>query len=736
MGGNSTFGVFTLARMGVYAASQGLHVTGNNITNINTEGYTRQKLEQYSLHMIAADRYSATETLRLGAGVYAPDVSQTRDQYLDIRYRNVTTDVGYMSAQAEGMDHLANVLDEVTKGEDEGGIIEAMFNEVVQRIEELSAEGAGQDQADSLFRASVDTLVRQINYTAAELDKIHVNREEQLQQDIDHVNDILVQIRDLNTKIRKNTIYGDNSLEMKDTRNLLLDELSEYMSINVTYRTEAVTDSLDGQKDDTLMIRTGTEPQRVLLDGLYATELSIRHGTDTGDDPNYDINLDELRDIHGNSRVLKENDLGVVKNRDIGAIMNENGDIGGPDDPILTFAGKEEAQALADTLNETAVGTEFLVQYGDGSYSIHEYGTTIYETSEDATTALQLLKESPELSERYPETSDVVNEVSGEVTRYQLKVLSTEDGGYEIHQMEVFRGKVETKDTELNGRLLADRELLTEKGVFATAEDLANDQDAANKRGIPFYRKALDVLANSLATALNEANQIPEEDLYQMADIQSTDENGNIVTTREFVDEDGNVVTGDKDSYVLRPEYSYYNGGVLISNSSTGNDDYAIDALNISVSQNWTNGSFRVLHTKIPLELDEQGNPVPTTTANDNLNRIRHILTDAHEFVPFIEDVYEKADSDDVFFTGSYQQLFTDHMSLTLAVDYNYVSTMLNNTSVAADNLYVDRDGVMGVDLNDEAMSIMMYQKAYDAACRLMTTFDEMIDRLINGTAV
>ena len=40
----------------------------------------------------------------------------------------------------------------------------------------------------------------------------------------------------------------------------------------------------------------------------------------------------------------------------------------------------------------------------------------------------------------------------------------------------------------------------------------------------------------------------------------------------------------------------------------------------------------------------------------------------------------------------------------------------------------------MGVDLNDEAMNLMQYQKAYQAACRLMTTYDEMLNKLINGT--
>ena len=54
---SSTFGSFNTVRLGIYAAQKGLDVTGNNITNINTAGYTRQRLDQVSLITSASDRY-------------------------------------------------------------------------------------------------------------------------------------------------------------------------------------------------------------------------------------------------------------------------------------------------------------------------------------------------------------------------------------------------------------------------------------------------------------------------------------------------------------------------------------------------------------------------------------------------------------------------------------------------------------------------------------------------------
>ena len=54
--------------------------------------------------------------------------------------------------------------------------------------------------------------------------------------------------------------------------------------------------------------------------------------------------------------------------------------------------------------------------------------------------------------------------------------------------------------------------------------------------------------------------------------------------------------------------------------------------------------------------------------------------------------------------------------------------------SIKALNLDNDRQSVSGVDLNDEATNMMVFQKSYSAACQLMTTLDSMLDKLINGT--
>ena len=79
-----------------------------------------------------------------------------------------------------------------------------------------------------------------LNSTAKKLENLQGTYETYLDQDIQKVNDILKNIQDLNTSIRDADIRGDDALELRDSRNMLLDELSQYMDIDVKYTMENV----------------------------------------------------------------------------------------------------------------------------------------------------------------------------------------------------------------------------------------------------------------------------------------------------------------------------------------------------------------------------------------------------------------------------------------------------------------------------------------------------------------
>ena len=196
---SSTFGSFNTVRLGIYAAQKGLDVTGNNITNINTAGYTRQRLDQVSLITSASDRYYSPYKTRVGQGVLTTGVSQLRDPGLDIAYRNASADVGAADAKLAGLEKLASILDEVGKGdgEQDDGVLLNQLNDLRDLINKAITSGLDSTQ-EGLIRASAKALCSLFNDAADKLADMTETWETQLKDQVDTVNNILTSLRDLN----------------------------------------------------------------------------------------------------------------------------------------------------------------------------------------------------------------------------------------------------------------------------------------------------------------------------------------------------------------------------------------------------------------------------------------------------------------------------------------------------------------------------------------------------------
>ena len=719
----STFGTFTVARLGIYASQKAIDIVANNIGNINTTGYTRQDIDQISLNMGATDRFNSMYNTRIGSGAFVIGVNQSRDQYLDILYRDEQASVGAMEGKLDALKRIDLVLDEVGRGDDEAGVIEAQFNTMIQQLEALTTKGPGRDEFDSLFRSSATSLVNTLHSYSSELQTLSENMRDNLHKEVDNVNTILERIRDLNASIRKTQLYGGNSLEQQDERNLLLDELSAYTRITVSKEKEYMGDNIYLDK---IVVRTADVPERTLVDGIFGSKISIKQDGDGNDDPNFTLELSPLYNGNGAKLKLEDQYIGTLKLGDPVYTAGEVSD----SSPLTVFESQADAEEILNYLVENDEDNTYAIeeiQDEDGNvtgYKIQkneedQHITTSYPDKQFATEEDEELEEGQEpveadsfSKEEAEKIVGILNataprETDGEgrtlVTEYRAVKTdgSGEDATFEIQQFQTYYGQTELNEQDFYGKLQAAREALTRQGIFSTEEQIQNDPDATIKRGIPYYQKVLDVMANSLASVLNDAN-VAE--------------------------------------------------GPLFSNSSEGNDTEGITAANISISKNWANGSLKV---------DTSSDKGERSTANENLTRILSLLSSSDiKFTaqgaagfqevqrdengdPVLDEkgnpVYvmnNDARSQEVFFTGTFQELLTNHMEGNLASDIQIANTMLGNYQSVSEELYVDRDGVMGVDLNDEVISMMMYQKSYSAACRLMTVYDQMIDKLINGMAV
>lgn len=533
-----TFGSFTTVRLGIYSAQKGLDVTGNNITNINTVGYTRQQLKQASLIPSVSDRYVSIYSARIGQGAVVSGITQLRDPGLDISYRKAQSDVGSYDAKLEGLNDLATILDEVGKGslEQDDGVILSQLNDLRDLISESITNGTD----NTLIRTSAEELTTLFNSYATKLSELKTTYEEKLDQEVDQINDILTQIRDLNEAIRNSDLRGDPGLELRDQRNVLLDELSSYIKVDIKYSMESVGPNTEIEKL-TVSLSNSTPHNHTLVDGVYATQLSAADAQG-----NYTITLAALEDKAGN-----------------------------PPDPAVV--------------------------------------------------------------------------------------------------------KVELLDTDLYGSLQSIRELLTEKGSFATQDEIDDiDPNAATKRGIPYYQMALDSLAYEFATEMNKLNDTG-------------------------LDGDGNLFSMGSNT-----------------NDAETPDGKHITAANISVSLDWANNKVQIQTTDDP------------NAASGDTSRLAEFLALFDKKLEF-DPKHIDAAAAGAAYKGTFEDMLLNIES-TLAKDQMSTDAVLNNYVIAANDAYVSREGVTGVDLNDEATSLITYQKAYTAACRLLTTLEEALDSLINAT--
>lgn len=253
---NSTFGSFNVAFSALQASQMRLGITGQNLANMNTIGYTRQQLDTVSLHSATAiSSYMNTNTASIGFGVGITGVSQIRDPYLDIQYRNQMTAANYSNAMQTSLDSLAGILDESSmKG------LRQAFADIQSTLTTMQdPANALNDAYEVELRNRMKALTDLFNEASRKIDEAANTEYSRLDGESTSmngaeqtVNSLLQQIGQLNRQIKQNEVVGQNCLELKDKRNVLLDELSGYLPIEVTYFLDSDHDGIDSNGNPAL----------------------------------------------------------------------------------------------------------------------------------------------------------------------------------------------------------------------------------------------------------------------------------------------------------------------------------------------------------------------------------------------------------------------------------------------------------------------------------------------------
>ncbi|HKM32592.1 MAG TPA: flagellar basal body protein, partial [Oscillospiraceae bacterium] len=192
-----TFLAFETSRKSIMSAQKALDITGNNIGNINTQGYTRQRVDFFSVASTSGGlRYSSRVPLA-GQGVYAAGVKQVRDPFLDRRYRELQADSSTYEITAGILTDIEDVLDNIENTGLQDSILD--FQEKLQAFSSGTADGI---ELANIARTSAQNVTQMLRDYDKKLNQIMDQTKFELSTAVDNVNSIIEKLSALNVQIK------------------------------------------------------------------------------------------------------------------------------------------------------------------------------------------------------------------------------------------------------------------------------------------------------------------------------------------------------------------------------------------------------------------------------------------------------------------------------------------------------------------------------------------------------
>lgn len=232
----STFFGLTIAYSGLQAANTSLTVTGHNVSNINTDGYTRQEAVRVAADAIRT--YNSFGTL--GGGVNVTQIRQLRDTYYDVKYRNNQAKYGEYSVKKNYMGQIEDYLNEFTL---EGYTTE--YNNFYKAVNQLTLTPGDASSKNQLIN-NAKSMMDYFNTLSTNLRNVQTDTNNEIKDAVQQINALAKNIAALNKQINQIEACAGNANDLRDKRNAMVDELSSIVNVD-TSETELGNNMTDFQ---------------------------------------------------------------------------------------------------------------------------------------------------------------------------------------------------------------------------------------------------------------------------------------------------------------------------------------------------------------------------------------------------------------------------------------------------------------------------------------------------------
>ena len=612
---NTFFGL-TIGTTGLYGANLGINTTAHNISNAETDGYSRQVLNQKADSALKANGSHGM----IGTGVSVYSVSQVRDQYYDEKYRSNNTIAGYYEAQQYYMDSLESYFNEIQL---EGFTSNfSKFNDALQELAKDPASIAARTQANSYAQNFCDY----INATNTSLEQLQESTNFEVKTMCDQINSYAIQIAGLTKQINTLEVNGGTANDLRDQRNLLIDGLSNICKITVNEKVVGVDD-------------------------VGATEYTVRIGNKLLVDT-YDYNS-----IKVVPRAEK------INQSDIDGLYEIEWNDGQRFEGLHCGGRMQSLYEMRDGNSEENFRTE---KGGNGAKG----STTLTVTGANVTEIDKL---------HIPESGTIV--IADKEYTYK---------GFKANgAINPATGKMEITDYEFD----LDKPL---------SRDYTNVEvrigESISYKGIPYYMAQMDEFSRTYAKKFN--------------DLTTTGQDLNGDAGLDYFNGKSKV---DGTNYKFQYSATEQANGIAVS-SKTGKYTPAADEKDYASYYQMTAKNFSV--TK---EVYDDPKKIVTATGVGNGAAKNDMVL----------EYLNLSDDKDMFRQGT-PSGFLQTLVAELGVDTHKSQNFNKSQQNIVQAIENQRLSVSGVDMDEEAMNLIRYQNSYNLAAKVISTMNEMYDRLIN----
>jgi len=217
--------LLSIGSSGLFAAKKGLQTSGHNLSNANTEGYSRQRIKQ------TTNLPTSQQGLIIGTGTKVDNVNRIHDPFVEKRMQQTLSRFTYFKERSEQLGQVENIFNEI---ENDG--LNKMITKFFNSFRELSAQPEN-ETIRSVVRDNATLIIKDFKRINETLEKMSHTIDQRLKAKTIDLNQGLVHIANLNRKITELEATGAETGDLRDQRDLAVKNLSETFELQ-TYTDE------------------------------------------------------------------------------------------------------------------------------------------------------------------------------------------------------------------------------------------------------------------------------------------------------------------------------------------------------------------------------------------------------------------------------------------------------------------------------------------------------------------